>query len=150
MAAARKEPGTSDVPALAADLRALLGKLKRRLREQARDEDLSPSQVSALMRLDAQGPMTVTALARAEGVRPQSMGATIATLEAAGLVVGTADPADRRQTLLSLTPACRRWIDEGRSARQDWLVRALQRDLSAEEQRDLARAVELLKRVADS
>ena len=146
----RKQAESVQVPVLAADLRALFSKLKRRLREQTMGEDLTPSQASALVRLEREGAMTVTVLANAEGVRVQSMGVTIARLETAGLVSGSPDPTDGRKTLLSVTPDCRRWIEEGRSARQDWLVRALQRELSNEELRDLASAVELLKRVADA
>jgi DNA-binding MarR family transcriptional regulator len=81
-------------------------------------------------------------------MRPQSMGAVIAPLEAAGLVSGAPDPGDGRQTILSLTDACRKWVEEGRAARQDWLTRALQARLSPEEQDRLADAVELLKRLA--
>ena len=58
------------------------------------------------------------------------MGAVIAPLEAAGLVSGTPDPKDGRQTILSLTDACRKWVEEGRAARQDWLTRTLQARLS--------------------
>jgi DNA-binding MarR family transcriptional regulator len=91
----------------------------------------------------------VTALAKAESVRPQSMGATVAALEAAGLVAGASDPRDGRQTILSLTPACRRMIREGRATREDWLFRALREHLNAEEQAELATGVELLKRLVD-
>jgi DNA-binding MarR family transcriptional regulator len=136
--------------ALAEDLRVLFGKLKRRLREQTPPGDLTWSQVSVLSRLERHGPATVTSLARAEGVRPQSMGATVAELEAAGLVHGAPDPSDGRQTILSLTDACRDWIKAARAARQDWLLRVIQTKFTPAEQDELARAVELLKRVVDS
>jgi DNA-binding MarR family transcriptional regulator len=139
-----------DARALAAELRVLIGKLKRRLREQASIGDFTPSQLSVLRRLDRDGPATVTALARAEGMRSQSMGATISVLEAAGLVSGAPDPNDGRQTILSLTPACRKWIKAGRAAHEDWLFRSIQTKLAPEEQGELASAVELLKRIADS
>jgi DNA-binding MarR family transcriptional regulator len=135
------------VAATAADLRVLLGQLRRKLREQAASEDFTWSQKAALTRLEREGPLTVTALARAEGVRPQSMGATIATLEAAGLVIGAPDPQDGRQTLLSLTQACRDWILASRAAREDWLVQAIRTKFSADEQAELAGAVDLLKRL---
>jgi DNA-binding MarR family transcriptional regulator len=141
---------TARASALAAGLRVLLGKLKRRLREQADAGDLTSTQISVLSRLDRDGPATVTALAKAEGMRPQSMGANVSALEAAGLVSGTPDPNDGRQTILALTPACLDWIKEGRAARQDWLFRAIQAKLGPEEQEELARAIELLKRLADA
>ncbi|MCQ8280121.1 MarR family transcriptional regulator [Acetobacteraceae bacterium KSS8] len=134
---------------LAQDLRALFGKLKRRLRDQADAGDFSPSQVSVLLRLEQDGPTTASALARAEGMRPQSMAPVLAALEGAGLISGTRDPDDGRQTLLSLTQACRKWIEDGRAARQDWLTRALQARLSPQEQEEVTRAVELLRRLVD-
>ena len=135
--------------ALAQDLRALLGKLKRRLREQAPAGNLTPSQISVLLRLEKDGPATASGLARAEGMRPQSIAPVITALENMDMVSGAPDPQDGRQTILSLTDACRTWIEEGRAARQDWLTRTLQARLSPQEQSKLAEAVELLKRLVD-
>jgi DNA-binding MarR family transcriptional regulator len=135
--------------ALAADLRALLGKLKRRLREQGNASDLTHSQISVLLRLEQDGPATASSLARAEGVRPQSMGPLVAALESAGLVSGVPDPADGRQTILSLTEACRKRVAKGRAARQDWLTRTLQARLSRQELSKVSEAVALLKRLVD-
>jgi DNA-binding MarR family transcriptional regulator len=135
--------------ALATELRAVFGKLKRRLREQAGAGDLTPSQMSVLLRLEREGPATTSNLARLEGMRPQSMGAVIAALEAAGLVSGASDPADGRQTILSLTDACRTWVAEQRAARQDWLTRTLQARLSPQEQDRLTEALKLLRRLVD-
>jgi DNA-binding MarR family transcriptional regulator len=139
----------ANAAALAQELRALFGKLKRRLREQAHVGDLTPSQVSVLLRLEKDGPATASSLARAEGMRPQSIGPIIAALEAAGLVSGAPHPTDGRQTILSLTAACRKLVQDGRAARQDWLSRTIQARLSLQEQKDLAAAVELLKRFVD-
>jgi len=144
-----KDAQSSRAPALAQDLRALFGKLKRRLREQGHVGDLTPSQISVLLRLEKDGPATAAGLARAEGMRPQSIGPVIAALEGAGLVSGAPDPNDGRQTLLSLTGAFRKWAQEGRAARQDWLTRAIQARLSSQEQDELAASVELLKRLVD-
>ena len=104
------DPGAERASALARDLRVLVGALRRRLRAQADVGDFTPSQAAVLLRLERDGPATVTSLARAEGIRPQSLGATVAVLEAAGRVAGAPDPGDGRQTLLALTPACRAMI----------------------------------------
>jgi len=136
--------------ALAAELGAVIGKLKRRLRQEASAGDFTQSQLSVLGRLDREGPTTVSSLARAESMRPQSMGATVAALEAAGLVQGTPDPADGRQTILALTPACRDLIKAGRAARLDWLSHAIEARLSPAEQRQLAGSVALLSRLFES
>jgi DNA-binding MarR family transcriptional regulator len=137
------------VAAVAGELRALLGTLRRRLREEAPPGDFTPSQTSVLARLDREGPATVTTLARAEGMRPQSMGAVVSVLEAAGLVSGTPDPSDGRQTILSLTALARETIDASRVAREGWLFRTIRAKLTPDEQEELARGIELLKRLVD-
>jgi DNA-binding MarR family transcriptional regulator len=133
--------------ALAQDLRGLAGKLKRRLRDQADAGDLTPSQTAVLLRLEKDGPATTSSLARAEAMRPQSMGAVVSALEQAGLVSGAPDPADGRQTLLTLTDPCRAWLAHGRAARQDWLARTIEARLTAAEQDQLAAALPLLLRI---
>ena len=137
------------IGAIATELRALVAQLKRRMREQADTGDLTPSQTAVLLRLEKDGPATISALSRAEGVRTQSMGATVAALEGAGLVSGAPDPDDGRRTIISLTETCRRWIAEGRAARHDWLSRMIEARLSADEQQELERAVHLLKRLVE-
>jgi DNA-binding MarR family transcriptional regulator len=144
-----EQPQGVDAAALAAELRGVVGKLKRRMRKQTSSWDLTPSQVGVLLRLENGGPATVSGLARAEGMRPQSMSSVVATLEAAGLVTSVPDPTDKRQFLLSLTDAYRKKVREDRAARQDWLVRVLQAHFSQREQAQIAVAVELLKRLAE-
>ena len=144
-----RPPQVDRASALAAELRAVVGKLKRRLREHWNRGDLTPSQASVILRLESEGPATVSSLARAEGMRPQSMATVIALLETAGLVSGVPDPNDGRQTLLSLSKSCQKLIQEGRAARQDWLTKTIQAKLSAQEQEKLAGAVELLARLAE-
>jgi DNA-binding MarR family transcriptional regulator len=136
--------------ALAGELRVVLGNLRRRLREQAHPGDLSWSQMSVLGRLERDGPTTVTVLAKAEGVRPQSMGATVSVLQDAGLVVGAPDPSDGRQTVLSLTESCREMVRANRAMRVDWLFRTIRSNLSHDEQETLAAAIGLLRRLVDS
>jgi DNA-binding MarR family transcriptional regulator len=122
----------------------------RRLREQSHPGDFTWSQKSVVFRLERDGPATVTTLARAESVRPQSMGATVSDLQQAGLISGTPDPNDGRQTLLSLTPACVERIQAGRAAKEDWLFHAIQTKLDVDEQDQLATALKLLGRLIDS
>lgn len=134
---------------LAAEIRDTYSLFKRRFRDKVAMGDVTVSQIAALSHLDRSGAATITALARAEGVRPQSMGATISALEAIGLVNGAPDPNDGRQTIWSLTPACRELVRLGRAAREDWLFHAIQRKLSAAEQQQLSDATGLLKRVVE-
>jgi DNA-binding MarR family transcriptional regulator len=134
---------------LAAEIRAVYRKLKVRYREHGGGDNLTPSQASVLLRLETDGSATVSSLARAEGMRPQSMSAIVVPLEEAGLVSGAPDPDDGRQTLLSLTPKCLKWVQEGRAARQDWLTATVARKLSVREQERLQAALELLARLVE-
>jgi DNA-binding MarR family transcriptional regulator len=134
---------------LAAEIRTVGRKLKQRLREHGGQSDLKPSQVSVLLRLEKDGSATVSSLARAESVRPQSMSAIVTPLQEVGLVSGAPDPGDRRQTLMSLTPKCLKLLQEGRAARQDWLTATIAQKLSAHEQEKLQAAVELLTRLVE-
>lgn len=135
--------------ALAADLRVLAGQLKRQLREQTDLGGMTWSQVDVLRHIDQDGLVTVSALARAAGMRPQSMGTIVAGLVDIGFVRGDPHPDDGRQTLLSLTATCRAWVKAGRAARIDWLSQRIENRFSAKEQARLADAVELLKRLVE-
>lgn len=152
----QQAPARPDAPevggtaaAVATELRGVLGRLNRRLRQQADVGDLTRSQLNVISRIDREGPASVSDLARAEGMRPQSMGATVAALEEGGYVRRDADPADRRKTLISLSDAARKHIAESRHVRQDWLQRVLARELTAGELETVRDALALLARVAD-
>jgi DNA-binding MarR family transcriptional regulator len=134
---------------LAAELRTTFRKVKRKLREHGGENDFTSSQIAVILRLETDGPATVSSLAREEGMRPQSMSAVIAPLEEMGFVAGAADPNDGRKTLMSLTKACKKSIAEGRAARQDRLVRAIQQKLSPQEQKKLLSVLHLLAQIAE-
>jgi DNA-binding MarR family transcriptional regulator len=139
-----------ETDALAGDLRVTLGALMRRLRQEGTIGDLTRSQLAALGRLEREGPATLSELARAEGVRPQSMAATVAVLQGAGLVSRTPDERDGRKSVLRLTAAAREQFATGRLAREDWLFRAIRTHLTDDEQAELAATVGLLRRLADT
>ena len=134
---------------LAAELRTTFRKVKRKLREHGGENDFTSSQIAVILRLETDGPATVSSLARAEGMRPQSMSAVIAPLEEMGFVAGAADPNDGRKTFMSLTKACKKSIEDGRAARQDWLAQAIQQKLSPQEQKKLSTAIQLLAQIAE-
>lgn len=137
----------ADLSATAADLRLAVKLLAARLRAEARPGDLSWSQESVVSLLDRQGPTTVTELAKIEGVRSQSMGATVASLEELGLVQREPDPTDGRQSIVSLTGQGVAVLEAARAVKQSWLVGVLGERLSAEEQVALDSAIQLLLRL---
>ena len=134
---------------LAAELRSVFRKLKLRVREHGGGNDLTPSQSSVVLRLEKDGATTVSSLARVEGMRPQSMSAIVAPLQESGLIRGAPDPSDGRQTLMSLTPKCLKWLQQGRAARQDWIATTISQKLSLQEQVKLQEALKLLTRLVE-
>jgi len=138
-----------DVELALADLPTVVAKLRRRLHEEARSDDLTPSQFAALRRLISEGPTTLTELARGEGMRPQSMGPIVAALQAAGFVRGEPDPNDGRRTILTLTEASNDLVRLNRAAKKDWLFRSLDENFTESERTQLAQSVELLRRLTN-
>ena len=135
---------------LAAALRVSVGMLLRRLRQVRPDDELTLPESSALARLDRSGPATPGALAKVEQISPQSMGATLAALEARGLIGRRADPADGRRVVLSVTEAGQELLRNKRGARTEQLAQALSAGFTAAELRQLATAAPLLERLAQS
>ncbi|KPI03239.1 transcriptional regulator, MarR family [Actinobacteria bacterium OK074] len=143
--------GVSDSAAGAArDIAVVVGRLRRRLREVAGDQDLTPSQVSALTLIGKHGAATASALAAAEGVRPQSMAAILGSLDQHGLIRRSPDPDDGRRQLVTLTETGRARIEGDRSARREWLARAMQEKYTEDERRTIIEALALLERITHS
>jgi DNA-binding MarR family transcriptional regulator len=133
----------------ASRLRVAIGAFKRRIREASTEGELTAPQLTALSRLDRLGPMTTAGLARREQISPQAMGATIASLEKLGLVARSADDADGRLSILSLTPEGLAAIHSGRNAVVDRIVAVLDESFTGEETELLAAAAPLIERLAD-
>ena len=132
----------------AAELMQAVGVLLRRVRGEAGHEGLSWSQAAAMGRLDRTGPMTTAELARAEMVKPQSMGTLLAELEHDGLVQRQPHPTDGRQILFSLTVAGVEARRLRQAAKLAWLSAAIAR-FDPDEQRTLADAIALVRRLGE-
>ncbi|ALM87146.1 MarR family winged helix-turn-helix transcriptional regulator [Bordetella sp. N] len=150
MTTPRARSGTQETLRIAADLRASMSRLRRRLRDETPTAALTWPQVTALAQLERLVSATVTTLARVEGVKPQSMGALVASLHEAGYVNGVPDPDDGRQTLWSMTAKGQAWFKAHRALREDWLSGAIHTHLDPAERKTLAQAVRLLERLAQA
>jgi DNA-binding MarR family transcriptional regulator len=140
----------SDPGELAATLRLSIGLLLRRLRQVPTGDELTLSESAALARLDRGGPATAAELARAEQISPQSMGATLGTLEARGLIERVRDPEDGRRMILTVSAPGLALLRDRRNRRTEELERALRAGFTAPELEQLAAAAPLLERLANS
>ncbi len=132
-----------------ADLTLAVGQLLRRLRSEANPSGLNLSQMGALARLEQRGPMTTADLARAEAMKPQSMGSVLASLEQEGLVDRQPHPTDGRQVLFALTDKGMEERRQHSTAKRDWLVTATAR-LEPAELQTLVAAIPLIRRIGES
>jgi DNA-binding MarR family transcriptional regulator len=110
-----------------ARLRAVVGKLSRRLNSLARGSGLTPSQLSALGVIARSGPLRLSELAEIESVNPTMLSRVVAALDEAGLVRRRTDPDDRRAGLLEVTASGRRTHDRLRAERGRVLTTGLER-----------------------
>jgi DNA-binding MarR family transcriptional regulator len=130
------------------ELSLAIGQVLRRLRAASNPDELTWSQTVALARLEKAGPMTTADLARAESVKPQSMGATLAELERDGLVERHAHPTDGRQVLFALTAEGVEARRKRSALKQKWLLAAMAK-LDPGEQQTLISAAALIKRLGE-
>jgi DNA-binding MarR family transcriptional regulator len=87
-------------------------------------------------------------LARADAVRPQSMGATIAALEERGLVERKPDPTDGRQANIVLTAKGAALRKSSKDAKLTWLAQAIA-GLDDKDRKTLFAAGEIIKRLVE-
>ncbi|HEY4357221.1 MAG TPA: MarR family transcriptional regulator [Acidobacteriaceae bacterium] len=125
-----------------------VGVLVRRVRAAAAPSELSLSENSVLGRLSREGAVTTADLARAEGVKPQSMGTTVASLEEAGYVERTPHPTDGRQMLLRLTAKGMELRKSSRDAKRTWLAEAIAQ-LDKADQDTLFAAGEIMQKLVE-
>jgi len=130
------------------DLGHAVGLLLRRLRAAAGSQELSLSEDAVLKRLFRDGPATTADLARAEGMRPQSMGTIIAALEQMGMVERKPHPTDGRQVNIELTARGAAVRKSARDAKRTWLARAIAR-LDERDQETLFAAGRIITRLVE-
>jgi DNA-binding MarR family transcriptional regulator len=129
------------------ELRILLQRVARRIRNNLADGTMSDTKMGVLFRLEA-GPATPGQLADRERITPPSMNRTVNTLERAGLVSRQPDPDDARKVIVTITAAGRSLIVETRRLRTAWFTQRLA-ELTTEERAALEAVIPVLQRIAE-
>jgi DNA-binding MarR family transcriptional regulator len=130
------------------DFTQAIGLLMRRVRAAAGSHELSLTEAAVMARLDKDGPATTADLARAEGMKPQSMGTTIAALEEMGMVERKPHPTDGRQVHIALTAKGVAVRNSTKDAKRTWLAQAVAQ-LDEGERITLFKAAEIIRRLAE-
>jgi DNA-binding MarR family transcriptional regulator len=118
------------------------------MRAAAGSQDLTLTEAAVMARLAKDGPATTANLARAEGVKPQSMGATIAALKEMGMVQRKPHPTDGRQVNIELTAKGAAVRKTAVDAKRTWLVQAIAQ-LDEPERETLFKAGEIIQRLVE-
>jgi DNA-binding MarR family transcriptional regulator len=134
------------VEQVADQLHAAAIRLLRFVRREDVASGVTPAQLSALSVLAFSGPLTLTALAAAEQVRPPTMSQLVGELERLALIVRR--PLDRRSQQISLTRKGRQLMEAGRRRRLARLSAALA-GLPPEQLDRLAQAAGLIVAITD-
>ncbi len=130
------------------DFTQAVGLLLRRVRAAAASQELSLTESAVVARLDRGGPTTIADLARAEGMRPQSMGTTILSLEEMGMVERKPHPTDGRQMNIELTAKGRAMRKAAKSEKNTWLTQAITQ-LDESERETLFKAGKIIRRLSE-
>lgn len=125
-----------------------VGLLVRRVRSETTSQELSWTERSVMTRLEKGGPATSADLARAEGMKPQSMGTIVAELEEMGIVQRKPHPSDGRQLIVELTAQGAALRKSARDAERTWLLNAVV-NLNERERKILFAAGEIMKRLVE-
>jgi DNA-binding MarR family transcriptional regulator len=129
-------------------LRAVIGRLSRRLRPTRAGSGLTPTQISVLFTVVRQGPLGLSELARIESLNATMLSRSVGQLCEAGLVRRSADPDDRRQASVAATAAGRRMRERIHRERTRALGAHVE-ELEQGERELLWRALPVLERLAE-
>jgi DNA-binding MarR family transcriptional regulator len=130
------------------DFAQAIGLLVRRVRAASASHELSWTESLVMARLAKDGPATTADLARAEGMKPQSMGTTVAALEEMGIVERKPHPTDGRQVNIELTAKGAAVRKSAKDAKRTWLAQAIAQ-LDEQERETLFKAGEIIKSLAE-
>jgi DNA-binding MarR family transcriptional regulator len=142
----RKLPETET----AARLRAVFGKLSRRLRPTAAaaSAGLTPTRVSVLLTVVRAGSIRLSDLAASEGINPTMLSRVVSDLADVGLLERISDQHDKRAAWVQGTAAARRLTERMRRERTDAVKVALG-GLSPQDRRLIEDALPALEGLAE-
>lgn len=126
-----------------------MGHLVRRVRAASAAQELSWTESAVLARLARDGPATTADLARAENMKPQSMGTTVSALEERELVERKPHPTDGRQVTIALTAKGLAVRRSAKDAKRTWLALAIA-ELDEQDRQTLFAAAQIMQRLANS
>ncbi|WP_313330531.1 MarR family winged helix-turn-helix transcriptional regulator [Pseudomonas oryzihabitans] len=132
-------------------LRKHLTQLAKRLRQESQNVPETWTQMLVLSSIDQHGDAaTPSLIAKAEGMQSSNLAAVLRDLEARGLIQRAPCQQDRRKTLLKLSQDGQRLLSASRDRRDDWLLKAMQSELTAGEREQLERVVPILEKLSRS
>jgi len=131
----------------ASDLRVALVRVYRQLRMRA-GSGITPSQSSALARIESDGPVRLGTLAELEGTTPATMSRVIDSLADLGLIERVTDPLDGRARLVQLSPEGGALLTDLRRRNTEALRTAIA-DLDDAERATVTAAIPVLQHLSD-
>ncbi len=136
----------SDPVAVANELRPVLLRLSRELRQETEDLGVTSRQVTLLWLIRSHPGLSLKELADQERISAPALSGHVDRLEAAGLIERVRDEGDRRRVGLDLTEEGTRVLKNVRARRTSWLAGRL-KELEPEELEAVENALEPLRKL---
>jgi len=135
---------------LASALRTAISRINRKLRKHMNAMGgLSISEIDSLSFLYNNGSLSPTGLADLHQIKGQSMSEIITRLKTLGLIDKQVSDTDKRKFDITLTRSGRQMVEQTREERDEWLSRAIAKNLTDQEKKILAESVSILGKLSE-
>ena len=131
----------------ATGLRVAIVRIQRQLRART-GSDITPSQSSALARIEQDGPLRLGALAELEGTTAATMSRVIDSMSERDLIERVPDPLDGRASLVQLSPEGGALVHELRAHYTEALRHALS-ELTPAERKVIRETIPVMARLGE-
>ncbi len=131
----------------ATGLRVAIVRIQRQLRARS-GSDITPSQASALARIEQDGPLRLGALAELEGTTAATTSRVIDSLSDRNLIERVPDPLDGRASLVQLSPEGGALVHELRTNYTEALRNALS-ELTPAERKVIRETIPVMARLSE-
>ena len=138
----------TNVNEIAANLRVVLSRLVKIMRNEIRNEELlSLTERSTLALVYQYAKILPSELAAMEKVTAQSMSQIINKLLKLGYIEKTSSKTDKRKVIVTITLTGKKFVEQKRLKRQEWLAKSIFEKTTQKEKEVLVNAIDVLTKL---
>ena len=139
-----------DIAELSSSLRSVISSLHKGLRKRMNAANTySMTEMETIAHLARSSALLPTTLASLTRVKTQTMSQIIKKLEMQGIIKRTPSGDDKRKIFISLTTRGKKWVENTKYERDEWLKKAIEKSLSGKEREALVKVLPILNKLAE-